>query len=273
MSEDGDSPARGRIARLIDRVDNDPRLLKLVRFGRSRLPGDERYGDPLSLTGDHAPAVLGRRLSSLTAERPGALREVGMSALQVWQGLSEAQGRGLGDRELTIVFTDLADFSTWALDAGDTQALRLLRDVGEAVEPEICSRGGTIVKRLGDGLMAVFDEAGEAIGGGPAAARGRAAAAPAARRARERGKTSGRGPSLRAGVHTGRPRRLGGDYFGVDVNVAARVADAAGAGEVLISDAVHRKVEGGESVQLKRRWRFGAKGAPKGLKVYAAVPS
>ena len=63
--------------------------------------------------------MLGRRLSALTAEQPGALREVGMSALQVWQGLSEAQGRGRGDRELAIVFTDLADFSTWALDAGD----------------------------------------------------------------------------------------------------------------------------------------------------------
>src|SRR3954470_10414962 len=163
MSEDGGSPARGRIARFIERVDNDPRLLRLVRFGRSRLPGDERYGDPLSLTGDKAPAVLGRRLSSLTAERPGALREVGMSALQVWQGLSEAQGRGRGDHELTIVFTDLADFSTWALDAGDTQALRLLRDVGEAVEPEICSRGGTIVKRLGGRLIAVFAAAGQAI--------------------------------------------------------------------------------------------------------------
>jgi adenylate cyclase len=262
MSENGESAARGRIARLIDRVDNDPRLLKLVRFGRSRLPGDERYGDPLSLTGDHAPAVLGRRLSSLTAERPGALREVGMSALQVWQGLSEAQGRGRGDRELTIVFTDLADFSTWALDAGDTQALRLLRDVGEAVEPEICSRGGTIVKRLGDGLMAVFDEPGPAI-----------EAAHAAARALESVEIDGHRPRLRAGVHSGRPRRLGGDYFGVDVNVAARVAEAAGAGEVLISDAVHTKVEGGDGVQLKRRWRFSAKGAPKGLKVYAAEPS
>src|SRR5215212_8394641 len=132
MSEDGDSPdGRSRFARALQRIDNDPRLLKLVRLGRSRLPGDERYGDPLSLTGDEAPAVLGRRLSALTAQRPGALREVGMSALQVWQGISEAQGRGRGDRELTIVFTDLAGFSSWALDAGDTQAVALLRDVGE----------------------------------------------------------------------------------------------------------------------------------------------
>jgi adenylate cyclase len=263
MSEDGDSPARpGRLARLVQRIDDDPRLLKLVRLGRSRLPGDERYGDPLSLTGDTAPAVLGRRLSALTAERPGALREVGMSALQVWQGISEAQGRGRGDRELTIVFTDLADFSSWALDAGDARALQLLRDVGEAVEPEICSRGGTIVKRLGDGVMAVFEQPGQAIESAHAAAR-----------ALESIEIDGHRPQLRAGVHTGRPRRLGGDYFGVDVNVAARVAEAAGAGEVLVSDAVHRKLEGGEGVALKRRWRFSAKGAPKGLKVYAADPS
>ena len=263
MSENGDSPERpGRLARLVRRIDDDPRLLKLVRLGRSRLPGDERYGDPLSLTGDAAPAVLGRRLSALTSQRPGALREVGMSALQVWQGVSEAQGRGRGDRELTVVFTDLADFSTWALDAGDARALQLLRDVGEAVEPEICSRGGTIVKRLGDGLMAVFEEPAHAI-----------EAAHAAARALGSVEIDGHRPRLRAGVHTGRPRRLGGDYFGVDVNVAARVAEAAGAGEVLISDAVHRKIEGGEGVALKRRWRFSAKGAPKGLKVYAADPS
>jgi adenylate cyclase len=263
MSENGDARPK-RLARALKRLDGDPRLVKLVRLGRARLPGDERYGDPLSLTGDQASAVLGRRLSALTSERPGALREVGMSALQVWQGVSEAQGRGRGDRELTIVFTDLADFSSWALDAGDTRALALLRDVGEAVEPELCSRRGEIVKRLGDGLMAVFDDPGQAI-----------EAAHAAARALETVEVDGHRPRLRAGVHTGRPRRLGGDYFGVDVNVAARVAEAAGAGEVLISEAVRQKVEGGqkETLQLKRRWRFSAKGAPKGLKVYAAEPS
>ena len=262
MDVDGeDAQTRGRITRFFQRVDKDPRLVKLLRLGRSRLPGDDRYGDPLSLTGDQAPAVLGRRLSALTAEQPGALREVGMSALQVWQGFSEAQGRGRGDRELAIVFTDLADFSSWALDAGDTQALALLRDVGEAVEPEICSRGGEIVKRLGDGLMAVFEDAGQAI-----------EAAHAASRALKDVEVDGHRPRLRAGVHVGRPRRLGGDYFGVDVNIAARVAEAADADQVLVSEAVQERAVA-DRVQLKRRWRFNAKGAPKGLKVYAAEPS
>ena len=251
----------GRLARLLRRIDSDPRLVKLLRLGRTRLPGDDAYGDPLSLTGDQAPAVLGRRLSQLTAERPGALREVGMSALQVWQGLSEAQGRGRGDRDLTIVFTDLAGFSTWALDAGDEHAVALLREAGTAVEPELCSRGGEIVKRLGDGLMLVFEDAGQAIEGAHAAAR-----------ALESVEIDGHCPQLRAGVHAGRPRRLGGDYYGVDVNIAARVAEAAGAGVVLVSEAFHERVEA-DKVQLKRRWRFSAKGAPKGLKVYAAEPS
>ena len=253
MSKD----AQNRVTRALRRLDGDPRLLKLVRLGRSRLPGDERYGDPLSLTGDQAPAVLGRRLSALTAERPGALREVGMSALQVWQGVSEAQGRGRGDRELTIVFTDLADFSTWALDAGDTQALRLLRDVGEAVEPEICSRRGEIVKRLGDGLMAVFEDPGQAI-----------EAAHAAARALSSVEIDGHRPRLRAGVHCGRPRRLGGDYFGVDVNIAARVADSAGPGELMISDAALESV-GPKAVSVEERSFLDAKGVPESFKVYA----
>jgi len=183
-----------------------------------------------------------------------------MSALQVWQGVSEAQGRGQGDRELAILFTDLAGFSDWALEAGDASAVALLRDVGEAVEPVVSAHGGRIVKRLGDGLMAVFDDPAEAID-----------AAHEAIVALETVEVDGHGPQLRAGVHAGRPRRLGGDYFGVDVNIAARVADAAGTGQVLVSETVRERVEDG-AVSLRRRWRFSAKGAPKGLKVYTADP-
>jgi class 3 adenylate cyclase len=76
-------------------------------------------------------------------------------------------------------------------------------------------------------------------------------------------------PAMRAGVHVGRPRKLGGDYFGVDVNIAARVAAAAGGGEVLVSEAARERLDAG--VALRRRWRFSAKGAPKDLRVYAAA--
>ena len=240
-------------------LDGHPRLVKAAELLRARLPGDVRYGDPLSVAGDEPPQVVGRRLAQLTAKQPGALRELGFGALQVWQSLSEAQGRGRGDRELAILFTDLVAFSSWALDAGDEQAVELLRRVGETAEPLVEERGGRVVKRLGDGLMAVFEEPGEAV-----------AAALDAAEAVERIDVAGYRPRMRAGVHLGRPRKLGAGFFGVDVNVAARVAAAAGPGEVLVSDAARERLDEDE-LSVKRKWRFRAKGAPKDLRVFSAT--
>jgi adenylate cyclase len=73
-------------------------------------------------------------------------------------------------------------------------------------------------------------------------------------------------PQLRTGIHLGRPRKVGGDYLGVDVNVAARLCDAARPGEVLVSDRALLKLDPG-SVAAKNR-RFRAKGVPRGLAVY-----
>lgn len=253
MTADGDSR---RFAALLRRVDENPALMSMFRAARRRLPGDEHYGDPLSLSTDQAPGVIGQQLALVAAERPSALKEVGFSALQVWQSLSEAQGRGRGDREVTIVFTDLAGFSTWALDAGDTMAVELLRRVAKAVEPAVAAHRGRVVKRLGDGLMAVFDDTEEAV-----------AATIEAREAVARVEIAGHVPRLRAGVHVGRPRTLGGDYLGVDVNVAARVAAAAGPGEILVSDAVCARLP--ETTALRRKWRFSGKGTPAKTKVFA----
>jgi adenylate cyclase len=126
------------------------------------------------------------------------------------------------------------------------------------VDPLIKDREGRIVKRLGDGVMAVFDEADQAVD-----------AALEASRAVQQIQIDGYSPELRGGIHFGRPRKLGNDYFGVDVNVAARVADAAGPGEVLISEAVCDLI-GDSEIDVRRRWRFRAKGTPTDLKVFSA---
>ena len=250
----------GRLTSKLMAIDAQPALLAAARAARRRLPGDDKYGDPLSLAGDEPTQQLGRRLAAVTAQRPSALREVGLSALQVWQSLSEAQGRGHGDREVAILFTDLVDFSRWALEVGDEQSVELLRQVGLAAEPIVEEHGGKVVKRLGDGLMAVFDDPAEAVD-----------AAQATCEAVAELESDGYRPRQRAGVHVGTPRRLGGDLFGVDVNIAARVAEAAGGGEVLISDAVRQKLGEDASMRTRRRWRFRAKGAPKDLSVYVAA--
>ena len=123
---------------------------------------------------------------------------------------------------------------------------------------QVFGAGGRVVKRLGDGLMAVFEEPHEAV-----------CAAIDAAAAVERIQVGSYRPQMRAGVHLGRPRKLGADFFGVDVNVAARVAAAAGPGEVLVSEAARERLDD-EQVALRRKWRFRAKGTPKDLRVYAA---
>jgi adenylate cyclase len=254
--------SRGRrAARKARAMEQSPKLIDALKRIRRVLPGDERFGDPLSTADDKQSSVAGRQLSRLTSQRPGVLREAGLSALQVWQSFSEAQGRGRGEEDVTILFTDLVEFSTWALDAGDTMALHLLRDVGEAIEPPVSDHHGRVVKRLGDGMMAAFRTPQDAL-----------AAAVAARDRIADVEVDGHTPQLRAGLHSGQPRWIGGDYFGVDVNVAARIAEAAGPGEILVSDRALAELDRDALVVRKKRSLFGVKGVPRDIEMFAVAP-
>jgi class 3 adenylate cyclase len=199
---------------------------------------------------------MARGLSALQPpERKSLVQELGLAGLQVWQSLSEATGRGHGQLEMAILFTDLVGFSSWALKAGDAATLELLRDVGAAVEGAVADHGGCIVKRLGDGVMATFLVPRPAID-----------AALDAQEAVAAIDGTGRIPRMRAGVHWGSPRKLGGDYLGVDVNVAARVSGAAKADQVLISDALLARIEL-DGLKTGRAKRLRADGAPRDLHV------
>ena len=249
--ESGKDGNRGFLE-LLRRVDRDPRLLAAADWLRDRAPGDPKYGDPLSVGGTSATDLLGRRLASGPAE-PSVFRELGMGALQVWQAHAARYPQETEGSELAVLFTDLAGFSDWTLQVGDETAVELLRRVGAEIEPLI-RRSGTLVKRLGDGYMAVFDDPDEAV-----------AVAVAARDAVDRIVVHGHNLPLRAGVHVGRPQQLSNDYFGRDVNIAARVAAAASGGEVLISSPTREKLTA--PADLRRR-SFTAKGVPEGIHVY-----
>jgi adenylate cyclase len=242
-------------------ADESPRALKAARAVRKLLPGDSELGDPLSTAGDDPTLVLARRVAEVGQQRPSAMRELGLGAFQVWQAISEKQGRGRGDRELAILFTDLVEFSSWALEAGDEASLRLLREVGRAEDAAVAEHGGRIVKRLGDGLMAVFSDPRDAV-----------SAACEVRNEVTAIEVDGYKPKLRAGVHLGRPRKIGGDYLGVDVNIAARVAEAADGDQVLVSGTTCDRLED-DAFACKKVRRFKAKGAPKGLEVFAVEPA
>jgi adenylate cyclase len=244
-------------------TDSRPGLLKVAKLLREVMPGDSALGDPLDSAKDSSPGALARTVARAGASRASVTRELGLGALQVWQSVSEAQGRGRGEAELSILFTDLVGFSEWALDAGDDAVLELLRDVIDATEEAIDEQDGEVVKRLGDGVMAVFDDPVRGV---------RAAHVAVAQVAEIR--AEGYTPALRAGMHVGKPRKLRGDYLGVDVNVAARVADGAKGGQLLVSGVAVERLEA-EGFAAKRLRRFKAKGAPKDLEVHEveAAPS
>jgi adenylate cyclase len=260
-TEDGEGSApeeragAARVRRTAARLDTQSSLLEAARKLRRRLPGDEKFGDPLSTAGRTPVEVLARGVSALRPEPESVSRELGLAGLQIWQSVSEAAGRGRGDLEMALLFTDLVGFSAWALDKGDTGTLELLRAVGTAVEGAILQHDGRIVKRLGDGVMATFLNAQSAV-----------EAAFDAHDALEAVQLDGYQPRMRAGVHWGRPRKIGGDYLGIDVNIAARVADAAKADQVLVSDAVLSRIDQG-AVRAGRSKRLKADGTPAGLEV------
>ena len=199
-------------------------MIAFLRRAQRALPGDRYFGDRLSTTGSGGFEVAARAAFRLLGGGDAASRELRLGILQVWHAFRERVTGRPAHQEVTVVFTDLVGFSDWALGAGDDAMLRLLRWVAQVVEPSLLEAGGQVVKRMGDGIMAVFPDPVSAI--------------TAVRTAREALKTvevQGYTPTMRVGIHTGRPQRLGSDWLGVDVNIAARVMECADKGDVLIS--------------------------------------
>lgn len=241
---------------IVDESGLGDRLTRLARFARRVLPGDKDFGDPMSTGGEQASQQLGRRIAEISADRPSALRELGLGALQVYEAVAAGDWTAEGEIELTVVFTDLVDFSDFTLEQGDTAATEMLRAVDLAVTPIVEEHHGRVAKRLGDGMMLTFLEPAQAV-----------TATLAAQEAVSGLELAGAEPRMRAGAHHGRPRRVGRDYVGADVNIAARVAQAAKGGELLISGTVRDGL--GEGFNTRRKLLFRAKGAPKDLSVYS----
>lgn len=233
---------------VVRRTDANPQLVATARFLRRLIPG----GEPET---SEMPEPMQRLVQEVQPDGPSAMREIGKGALQAWQALSEAQRRRQGTADVAILFTDLVGFSDWALEAGDEAALEVLRQVGDAEQKAISSNKGAVIKRLGDGAMAVFGDSRQAV-----------SAALDAQKGISDIEVDGYQPIQRAGVHRGTPRKVKGDFLGVDVNIAARVGDSAEGGEVLISEPVREELDG-------RRFKFGqsrqlsAPGAPADLTV------
>lgn len=260
------APSRGSAGPLgwFYSANHSPGAVELLRRARRALPGDPDFGDPLSADGVGGPRAAARVADRLL-DREAVSREVSLGALQIWQAVTERVSGKPANPEVTLVFSDLVGFSSWSLTVGDDATLRLLRRVAQAYEPPLLEAGGRIVKRMGDGSMAVFPDAGTAV-------RAVLTAMSAVRTVEVDGYT----PRMRVGVHTGRPQRIGSDWLGVDVNIAARVMERATRGGLVVSQATLDEIPAEEfaamnvTAKRQRRQVFGLKpdGVPPDLGMY-----
>lgn len=200
-----------------------------------------------------APAldVVQRFLERSVERRPSALGAIGLNALQLLAKEQAAAGGGHGPgTPVSVVFTDLEGFTRFTSRQGDDAALRLLADHHRAIGPVVRSRGGKVVKRLGDGLMLSFPSPESAV----MAALELLDVQPAPLR-------------MRAGIHMGEAVVTSDDLIGHDVNVAARVTASAAGGQVLATVAVRDAVGELRGVRFGRARRRSFKGVGETISV------
>ena len=142
-----------------------------------------------------------------------------------------AAGEGARALSGTIVFTDIVGFTEFTALKGDADALALLVRQEKLVR-EVMPDDARIVKEIGDGLLLWFSEPVGALRGTLALLC----------RFEEESNATGLPLWVRIGMHHGRPLVRGSDLVGHDVNLAARIVDMAGPGEVLLSEATRAEI-------------------------------
>ncbi len=159
-----------------------------------------------------------------------------------------------GRVRVAIVFADLAGYARLTVERGDEDALAAVERFVEAVEQTLPT-DARVIKTLGDEVMVVGPDAGGllrwAVGLEAAVAPG--------------------DPAPRIGMHYGEALYRDGDYYGREINQAARVVARAGGGEVLVTREVVDMAGGIDGVKFDRIGEVGLKGFSEPTELFIAA--
>ena len=145
------------------------------------------------------------------------------------------------DGTVTILFSDIEGSTALNERLGDVRWLELLREHNRVIRSQVGACDGFEVKAQGDGFMIAFPSARRAI---------RCAVAIQDAIARELGDHPDGPVRVRIGLHTGEAIREESDFYGKNVVVAARVADQAVGGEILVSSVVKALTDSAGDVEF-----------------------
>jgi adenylate cyclase len=157
----------------------------------------------------------------------------------------------------TFMFADISGFARIAEEAGDEIAADLALTFLSTAGRLASEHEAAVVKCLGDGVMVHGEDAAEMIRLGIALHR----------ECEELGLPA----PIHVGLHTGGALERSGDRWGATVNIAARVADAAAPGEILLTDATRAAAGERAGTPLKTHGRLRFKNITSPIRVHAAV--
>ena len=182
-----------------------------------------------------------RELRRLDASFRPYLPSVVAQRIRRGEGAAASRLGGV-ERVISVLFADLASFTTFSETRSPTEVISMLNEYWAAVVPVIDAAGGTIEQFAGDGVMAIFNAGGDQPDHARRAARAALAIIEAGRPLAE----SHEGwPIFRAGVNTGpavvgnvgAAGRLSFAAIGDTTNVAARLMAAGEPGQVVVAGA------------------------------------
>ena len=162
----------------------------------------------------------------------------------------------------TILFTDLEGSTDLRVRLGDILANEVFTEHDQLVRSHLEAGGGTDIKGLGDGFMALFSSASDAI-----------ETAVAIQRAIEEHNSAQpeRAMSVRMGLNSGDVTHREGEAHGTAVHAAARVAAKAQGGQILVSQIASDLAGSLGKTKVVDRGLFWLKGFPDRWRLYEVL--
>lgn len=167
-------------------------------------------------------------------------------------------------RPITVLFVDVSGSTAYFDRYGEVAGRTMVERCFTVVVPEVENRGGRVVKYLGDGFLAVFESAGDAV---------EAAAAVHTALADDNEKRPDAAQvRIHAGAHIGTAVvDSTGDVFGDVVNVAARVQGMAGPDQTYVTADVVKALPSGTQTKTRRVGAFPLRGKEDEVELYEVM--